>query len=230
LSVFQIQTHGTKDHDHKTLNQEAFTESLLNTQYDLSTVHMFFQVQLSMLTETFDSQMQTLNEQVLPYLAKGVDDYNDMRRETETALGGAHITCMAKWDRAQMQYGREVSSCASYPQYEIQLMLLVHNLYSWVAELYSNPVQMYGLQALYRYYPLTDDYQSIIMEINQQLGRSLNRFLVEDYEALSDWENYVFDYFDDISYNSYFCMYSLIGRFASATNRIISEAADGPCV
>jgi hypothetical protein len=201
----------------------------MSTQDDLYAAHMYFQVQLSMMTQNFDSYMATLNERVLPFLAEGVDEYNEMKDETDTALAGAHPTCMDEWNRIQVEYGRAASSCASYPRYEIQWMLLLHNLYSWFAEIYSNPVQLYGLQGFTRYYPLSNHEQNVNLEINQQLRQSLNRFLTEDYADLSFLENYVFDYFEDISYNSYFCMYSLIGRFASATNIIISDAADGPC-
>jgi hypothetical protein len=206
-----------------------FTQSLLSTQNDLSSAHMYFQIQLSLMTQSFDSYMATLNEAVLPYLAGGVDDFNQMRDETQEDLTGAHPTCLNVWDQIQVDFGRQIANCAENPTYEVQWMLLLHNLYSWYAEVGSNPVQTYGLSAFRTYEPLADEVEDVNLTINRRLQSSLQRFLTEDYEDLSWLEKYVFDYFEDITFNSYFCMYSLIGRFATATSNIVADAASGPC-
>jgi hypothetical protein len=202
-------------------------DGLQDTQDSLAAAHMFFQLQLSMLGESFDSYMVTLNQRVLPYLSKGAEDFNEMSEEADDAF--THPTCQAEWRDIQLSFGRQMSECAMFPEWEVEWMLQLHNEFSQIAEYTTNPVQLFGLEAFMDYNPLTDHDEDLLRGLNDRLRDTVQRFLSDDLDVLNFLESYVFDYFEDISFNSYFCIYSLIGRFATAISRLTAEAANGPC-
>jgi hypothetical protein len=192
---------------------------------------MYFQVQLSIMTERFDSYMRTLGERVLPDQAKSVEEFDELRAETTEQLAAmnAHPSCLAEWEATQISYGRTLSSCAEIALYEMIWMLNYHAFLTWYAEYFSNAVPLEGLEVFTYWNPLTDDDTDPNLIINRQLSDSLNVFLTEHYAELGWLENYIYDYFYDISYSSYFCSFSMIGRFFSETVYIINDATDGAC-
>jgi hypothetical protein len=202
-------------------------EALQETQDSLMAAHMYFQLQLSMMGERFDSFMVTLNERILPILSNGVEDFNAMSEDADDAF--TDPTCQAEWFNVQVRFGRQISECALFPEWEIEWMLQLHNDYSQIAEYTTNTVQYFALEAFMTYNPLTDHDEDVIRAINDQMRDTLQQFLNDDLDVLNFLESYIFDYFEDISFNSYFCIYSLIGRFATAISRLTADAADGSC-
>jgi hypothetical protein len=192
---------------------------------------MYFQVQLSMMTENFDFLMQSLSESVLPDLARQIEEFNEMRTETTQELidMNANPTCFTEWERTQTNFGRSLSSCAEISTYELIWMLSYQGYLTWYAEYYTNMVAVEGLEAFTYWYPLSDDNTDINRVINNQMRYSLDEFIWYHYAELVWFENYVFDYFSSIGYRSYFCAYSLIGRFYSENVYIINDATDGTC-
>jgi hypothetical protein len=212
-------------------NHDDFTESLLSSQNDLASAHMYFQVQMSIMTERFDSYMATLGKSVLPDLAGSIEEFDDIRSDITEELAdmNAHPTCLAEWEETQTRYGRLLSSCSEIALLEITGMLSYHAYLIWYAEDFSNNVPLEGLEAFTYWSPLTDDDTDIILQINRQLSASLNLFLLDHYGELSWLENYIYDYFYEISYMSYFCSFSTIGRFFTETVNIVNDATDGVC-
>jgi RNAse (barnase) inhibitor barstar len=191
---------------------------------------MFFQLQLSMLTENFDDLMDILGQRIHPNIAKGIDDFTDRLEETEEELGDAHPTCMREFQILIRRFGRDFSRCSFSGMYEIMWMQSYHQYLTWYSEYMSNAVPMEGMELFTYWDVLTDTVSDPIMIINNQLRDSLNLFLTDHNAELGWLENYVYDYFEDITFNSYFCPYSLIGRWFTATNNLLSDASDGPCV
>jgi hypothetical protein len=198
----------------------------------MSSGHMFFQLQTSMFSENFDSLMDRLASRTTPYMSRTVDDFADLHDRTKTALEEltAHASCFAELDRIHLRFSREQSRCAEETVFEMAEMLWIQNINSLIAESFSNPVTVRGVEAFQYWRPLTNpDENEPVAMMSYHLRRHIDDYFRYDYAQMEYLEQRLYDSLGVISSRMQFCNYLLLGQYSTASSSLLDTAANGQC-
>jgi hypothetical protein len=205
---------------------------LIGGQDELSSGHLFFQLQTSLLTESFDDLMDRLGAEAMPYLSRGVDDFNELHDTTEESLEemNAHPSCFDDCERIHLRHSREQSRCADGLFIEMSWLMYYHTTYAFISEYYSNMVILKGIDIFRSWRPLTDpDLDEPVSRMKLALRDHIDEYFRFDYASMTSLADYVEDQFDSLASTMYFCNYSLLGRYYTATNQLLEDAMNGQC-
>jgi hypothetical protein len=213
-------------------NNEAFTSDLVDGQSDLAAGHMFFQLQTSLFSERFDSLIGRLADRTIPFMSRSVEDFNQLHGTTEAALDemNAHPSCFEERDRIHLRFSRIQSQCADETAFEMAEMLWIQNINSLIAESFSNPVTVRGLEAFQYWRPLTNpDMNGPVEMMSYHLRRHIDEYFRYDYAQMQYLEDRLYNSLGSISSRIQFCNYAVLGQYFTATSRLLAAAADGQC-